>query len=71
LPADSCLCVDGKSLEEIAGLGKWEEGWKESIKAAHDHGMSLRKRLLLQACKTERPLQRRVKQIEKLLKVEI
>jgi hypothetical protein len=25
-------------LEEMAGLGKWEEGWKESVKASVLHG---------------------------------
>ena len=27
-----------RQLEEMAGLGKWEEGWKESIKASVLHG---------------------------------
>jgi len=32
------LFPDDRANEEMAGLGKWEEGWKESVKASILHG---------------------------------
>ena len=37
-PAQSFRSAYRRQLEEMAGLGKWEESWKESIKASVLHG---------------------------------
>jgi len=37
-PAQSFRSAYRRQLEEMAGLGKWEEGWKESIQASVLHG---------------------------------
>ena len=37
-PEQSFRSAYRRQLEEMAGLGKWEEGWKESVKASVLHG---------------------------------
>ena len=37
-PAQSFRSAYRRQLEDMAGLGKWEEGWKKSIKASVLHG---------------------------------
>jgi hypothetical protein len=37
-PVQSFRSAYRRQLEEMAGFGKWEEGWKESIKASVLHG---------------------------------
>ena len=65
-PLQSFRATYRRQLEEMAALGKWEDSWKESVKASVLHGPEKFVMAMLQELKGDRREQRGIREKERL-----
>ena len=65
-PLQSFRATYRRQLEEMAALGKWEDSWKESVKASVLHGPEKFVMAMLQELNGDRREQRGIREKERL-----